>query len=438
MSPLAFSLRFLQAQPDAKLVDLARAGHEPAFEALVRRYRRQLLGYCRRMGHANAEDALQQTFLQAWLALSAGLEVRDARPWLYRIAHNVIVSNARHQGELGVQLYEGLGVRAADDEAEQRMVARDALAGLAALPGLQRAVMLGTAVDGLSQAEIARELGLTSGAVRGLIYRARSTLRAAAAAVIPSPLVEWAARHGTTPRTGSTGVYEALASGGGSAGVGGLLIKSGAIAATAGVLVTAAGSATHHADAPHRGARTVHVVASAGHGRSRVFGPAGTSVALPVSIAAQPEPPGLQPRLAAAAVLITGSPPGLHNAATGDAQPIQHWRADQHGDRSHQPDGARRRNGTRASTRRSREGGDGGGSHDGPIQASQTVTTGSQGSDNGGANPGSDQGGSANGGGSHDGGGTQAGADSSDHAATQDGGARATTADRRSPERSDE
>ena len=49
MSPLALSIRFLQTQPDAKLVELARAGHERAFEALVQRYRRPLLRYCRRL-----------------------------------------------------------------------------------------------------------------------------------------------------------------------------------------------------------------------------------------------------------------------------------------------------------------------------------------------------------------------------------------------------
>src|SRR5947209_13288378 len=74
MSPLALSLRFLQAQPDSRLVALARDGHEPAFEALVRRYRSELLSYCRRMQPqtASAEDALQQTFLQALRAPYAG------------------------------------------------------------------------------------------------------------------------------------------------------------------------------------------------------------------------------------------------------------------------------------------------------------------------------------------------------------------------------
>ena len=72
------------------------------------------------------------------------------------------------------------------------MAAREALAGLAALPDLQRQVMVSTALDGASHEEVATALGLSTGSVRGLIYRARSTLRAAAAAVIPAPVIEWA------------------------------------------------------------------------------------------------------------------------------------------------------------------------------------------------------------------------------------------------------
>src|SRR5947209_2361042 len=97
MSPLALSLRFLQAQPDSRLAQLARDGHEPAFEALVRRYRKELLAYCRRLQpqSGNAEDTLQQTLMKAWTALNAGAEVREVRPWLYRIAHNVAISSLR-------------------------------------------------------------------------------------------------------------------------------------------------------------------------------------------------------------------------------------------------------------------------------------------------------------------------------------------------------
>jgi hypothetical protein len=118
--------------------------------------------------------------------------------------------------------------------------AREALAQLAALPALQREVMLGSALEGRSHEELAADLGLSGGSVRGLIYRARSTLRAAAAALIPSPVVDWALRSAAV-RTGSA--YGALA-GGGSVGIAGVLMKGGAAATVAGALAGAAAIVT--------------------------------------------------------------------------------------------------------------------------------------------------------------------------------------------------
>jgi RNA polymerase sigma factor (sigma-70 family) len=185
--------------------------------------------------------------LQAWSAIRTGVEVRDPRAWLYRIVHNVAVSNHRRPVLVPVEMCDTAGANGADFEAEQRMAARDALAGLAALPDLQREVMVGTAVDGMSHEELASALGLSSGAVRGLIYRARATLRAAAAAITPGPLISWALRSGSGP---GSGFYEALA-GGGTAGIGGILVKGGAIAATAGAIATATGISTSHKAVHH-------------------------------------------------------------------------------------------------------------------------------------------------------------------------------------------
>ena len=111
MSPLALSIRFLQSQQDERLIELARAGHERAFEALVRRYRRALLAYSRRVAplNANAEDTLQQALLQAWTALGTGAEVRDARAWLYRIVHNVAVSDQRRPQLVPGELHHSTG-----------------------------------------------------------------------------------------------------------------------------------------------------------------------------------------------------------------------------------------------------------------------------------------------------------------------------------------
>src|SRR3954447_18679038 len=77
----------LRTQSDERLVVLARAGHERAFEAIVARYRGGLLRVARRyLPDARAEDALQQAFLAAWSALQRGDDVRDLRAWLHRIA----------------------------------------------------------------------------------------------------------------------------------------------------------------------------------------------------------------------------------------------------------------------------------------------------------------------------------------------------------------
>jgi RNA polymerase sigma factor (sigma-70 family) len=283
MSPLALSIRFLQTQPDRKLLELAQAGHERAFEALVQRYRRPLLNYCRRItgSDAAAEDALQQGLLQAWVALSGrDIEVREARAWLYRIVHNVAVSNLRRPVHDSVDVEHADDAGGPDHEVERRLAVRQALAGLASLPELQRQVMLSAALEGRSHNEIAAALGLSHGAVRGLIYRARATLRAAAAALTPSPLVHWAARQELAAGGRSAGIYEAIA-GAGSAGVGGLLIKGGAVVVAAGALATAAVTTTggDHRHRVHRDASSVAAHAARPVGAGAASGGAQRAIA---------------------------------------------------------------------------------------------------------------------------------------------------------------
>src|SRR4051812_6899485 len=150
------SLVLLRTQSDARLVALAREGHEVAFEAIVERYRRQLLHACRRvLPEARAEDALQQALVAAWRGLQRGDEVRELRPWLHRIAHNTSLNVLREGGYDYVELQESLRIAdAPDDELERRAVVRQALHGLASLPPRQREALLAIAVEGRSQDEV--------------------------------------------------------------------------------------------------------------------------------------------------------------------------------------------------------------------------------------------------------------------------------------------
>ena len=231
------SLVLLRTQSDARLVVLARDGHERAFEAIVERYRRQLLRSCRRvLPEARAEDALQHALMAAWHGLRRGDEVRELRPWLHRIAHNTSLNLLRQSGYDYDQLQESLRIAdAPGDELERRAVMRRTLQGLAALPPRQRDALMAIAIEGRSQDEVAGELGLSPGAVRQLVHRARSSLRAAATAVVPAPLVSWAA--GLEPRGDLAARVAELSAGAGGAGAAAALAKAGTVAAIAGSVV---------------------------------------------------------------------------------------------------------------------------------------------------------------------------------------------------------
>ena len=191
----------IRSQSDEQLVGLARAGDERAFEAIVLRYRRPLLRHAQRiLPDAAAEDAVQQAFLSAWSALLRGDEVRELGAWLHRIQHNVALNGLRAQRGEHAELTEAVtGGVTPEDALERRMALRTTLADVAALPERQREAVVRIAVQGRSQEEVARALGLSHGAVGALVMRGRRTLRAAADALTPPWVVDWFARFGDAP-----------------------------------------------------------------------------------------------------------------------------------------------------------------------------------------------------------------------------------------------
>jgi len=182
----------LRGQTDERLIDLTRAGNEKAFEAIVHRYRGPLLRYCARiLPPGSAEDAVQQAFLNAYSAISSGDTDLKLRPWLYRIAHNSALNLLRQNGWNHEQLDEQFdGVLRPDQAVETRERIRSLVASVQELPERQRDAIVLRELEGRSYEEIAAALGVTDGAVRQLLNRARTALRAGATAVTPYGLAE--------------------------------------------------------------------------------------------------------------------------------------------------------------------------------------------------------------------------------------------------------
>ena len=274
MSP-RFSIRPLSAQADARLAELARAGDERAFEVLVRRHRRALSAYCRGIGlpEHRVEDVLQQSLTKAWLALARGAEVREPRAWLYRIVHNTAINTIRAERRDAYESIEAVPIGElphAAGEIDAGLHAREALGHVAELPEQQRQAITLTALQGHSHEETAGMLGLSDTAVRGLIYRARTTLRKAAAALSPQGLLGLLARtsseSGTAERTA-----ELSAAGGAAAGAG--ILGKGLLASAVAGLLAAGGTVVGLQGHAMRSHDHHHASRLAGAGRSAAPGP---------------------------------------------------------------------------------------------------------------------------------------------------------------------
>lgn len=181
----------LSTQSDERLVDLVRAGSDPAFEAIVERYGRALMRYVSRLlPPERAEDVVQQAFVKAYEAMHRDAAELNLRPWLYRIAHNGALNALRDRALGHAELDERLdGVERPDQALERTLGLRELVVAVRALPDRQRSAILLRELEGRTYEEIATALGVTDGAVRQLLNRARNSLRAAAVAVTPMPLV---------------------------------------------------------------------------------------------------------------------------------------------------------------------------------------------------------------------------------------------------------
>ena len=179
--------------PDPELLRHAIAGEPAAFEAIMRRYNRPLFRTARAIlrDDAEAEDALQEAYLQAYRTLGTFRGEARLSTWLGRIVANEALMRLRKHDrraaivpiDPGVTLEEihetTEGSMAKEPETQARRAEMRKLLEkrIDALPGAYRAVFMLRAVEEYSVEETAAILQIPEATVRSRFFRARSLLR---------------------------------------------------------------------------------------------------------------------------------------------------------------------------------------------------------------------------------------------------------------------
>ena len=178
---------------DGELAQRVAKGDQAAFEAVMRRHNRALFRTARAILHddAEAEDALQEAYLQAYRTMGSYRGEARLSTWLARVVANEALMRLRKRARRSTimplrpdvdveeisQIAEGdmqQGPESLARRAEMRKLLEERIT---ALPGAYRAVFVLCAVEEYSVEETASILQIPEATVRSRFFRARSLLR---------------------------------------------------------------------------------------------------------------------------------------------------------------------------------------------------------------------------------------------------------------------
>lgn len=179
---------YLQLNDEEELIELALEGNGGSFEVLVRRYQDRLYtAMISVVGSTEeAEDVVQEAFIQAYLKLDTFQRNSRFFTWLYRIAFNFALARRRkrkglvsldeHRENVGQEptaCTEGPEIRMRRSE-DVQLVHR----ALALLTEDHRAILVLREMEDMSYEDIADVLDISIGTVRSRLNRARFALKA--------------------------------------------------------------------------------------------------------------------------------------------------------------------------------------------------------------------------------------------------------------------
>ncbi len=167
---------------DEALMARVARGDEPAYRQLTRRHLPAMLGLARRIlgNTADAEDVAQEAMLRVWTHAPRWQPLAAFRTWLTRVVVNLCLDRKRRAPwvaleEAGEIADTALSAsEAAEPDERERLLA----GAIAELPARQRAAIVLTYSEGMSNAQVAEILETSVSAVETLLVRGKQNLRA--------------------------------------------------------------------------------------------------------------------------------------------------------------------------------------------------------------------------------------------------------------------
>jgi RNA polymerase sigma-70 factor (ECF subfamily) len=169
-----------EAEPRLKaLMTAALDGDASAYRALLSALTPHLRAYfARRLGHADAEDLVQETLIAIHTKRATYDRTLPFTAWLHAIARYKLIDHFRRASLRRTLPIEEADSVFAEEDGESVSAARDVEKLLAALPENKRRLVRQVKIEGLSTAEAAQASGVSQSAVKVGVHRALKTLSA--------------------------------------------------------------------------------------------------------------------------------------------------------------------------------------------------------------------------------------------------------------------
>ena len=172
---------------DAALMVQVSRGDQDAFAILVERHRLRALNFAHRFlgDRQAAEDIAQEAFVRAYQSRHRYRPKAAFSTWFFHILSNLCLNETRRrrrqeralQSETAFPLpLDGVSASPGDQYQQQELSAAVRQA-IGELPDKQRLAVILQRFEGLDYAEIGRVMGVSRGAVDGLLSRAKESLR---------------------------------------------------------------------------------------------------------------------------------------------------------------------------------------------------------------------------------------------------------------------